>query len=56
MKTYKEHYESCRSSFGRMLGPWSYDSAYELGVDDSFLDDRIDQTTNPGSEWPEYYS
>ena len=29
MKTYKEHYESCRSSFGRILGPWSYDSAYE---------------------------
>lgn len=56
MKTYKEHYESCRSSFGRILGPWSYDSAYELGVDDNFLDDRIDQTSDPESEWPEYYS
>ena len=46
MKTYKEHYEHCKSLYTADVKP-KYKSVYDLGVNDNFLDEWIT---------PEYYS
>jgi len=46
MKTYREHYDYCRSLYKDKIGSEKYGSLYDLRVDNSFLDDHIT---------PEYY-
>jgi len=42
MKTYKEHYEYCKSLYN--LNSSKYKSIYDLRVDNNFLDNIIDET------------